>query len=111
MIVYLLAVLNILMASLAQMMLKRSANTSYGRFYREYLNGWVIGGYSLLGLSLLINIYFLGHGLELKSLSILESFSYLFIPLFSFIFFREKINKRKAASILVIIIGIVVFFS
>ena len=50
------------------------------------------------------------HGLLLKELSIIESLSYFFVPTLSWLVFKEQINRRKALAIILIIIGVVVFF-
>ena len=106
----LLAVFSVLMASFAQMMLKKSAATERNSWVREYLNGWVVGGYFIMGASMLINIFAMSRGVQLKELSVVESFSYLFVPLLSWMFFKEKVTWRKAGAIVMIMVGVVLFF-
>ena len=62
-----------------------------------------------MGASLLLNIFCLSHGVQVKEVSIMESLSYLFVPL-SWLFFKESITWRKACAIVVIMAGVVVFF-
>ena len=107
---YLLVILSVLSAAGAQMLLKQGAKQQYSTFIRQYLNPWVIGGYGIMGASLLLNIFCLSHGVQVKEISIIESLSYLFVPVLSFIFFKEKITWGKAGAIVIIIIGVVVFF-
>lgn len=107
---YLLVVLSVLVAAGAQMLLKQGAKKEYPSFLRQYLNPWVIGGYGIMGASLILNIFCLSRGVQVKEVSIIESFSYLFVPSFSWLFFKEKITWRKAAAIVVIMAGVVVFF-
>ena len=45
-----------------------------------------------------------------KEVSIIEALSYLFVPVLSWLFFKEKITWRKAGAIVVIMAGVVVFF-
>jgi drug/metabolite transporter (DMT)-like permease len=45
-----------------------------------------------------------------KEVSIIESLSYLFVPVLSWFFFKEKITWRKAGAIAVIMAGVVMFF-
>ena len=97
-------------ASCAQMLLKQGARKGFAPLWRQYVNGWVIGGYSLMFASMVANIWCLHQGLQLKELSIIESTAYFFVPVLSWILFREKINARKALAIGIIIIGVVVFF-
>lgn len=107
---YLVVIAAVLLAAFAQMMLKRSASIEHTSVVREYLNFWVIGGYFLMGISLLVNIFALSRGVQVKEVSIMESLSYLFVPLLSWWFFGERITKRKALSIAMILVGIIVFF-
>ena len=107
---YALVVFDVFIAALAQMLLKSSSVSHHRNFIFEYLNPKVIGAYSIMILSLILNIFALNHGVLLKELSIIESSSYLFVPALSFLFFKEKISWRKAGAIAVIMIGVVVFF-
>ena len=106
----LLVIVSVLVAAGAQMLLKQGAKKEYSSFVRQYLNPWVIGGYGIMGASLLLNILCLSHGVQVKEVSIIESLSYLFVPLLSWLFFKEEVTWRKAAAIAVIMVGVVVFF-
>jgi len=108
---YLLAIVDVFVSSFAQMLLKSSSNDYFDSIVREYFNCKVIGAYSLMGVAGILNIYAMNRGLLLKEMSIIETLSYLFIPLLSFVCFREKIGYKKFLSILVIILGIIIFFS
>ena len=107
---YLLVIVSVLSAAGAQMLLKQGAKKHYPTFVRQYINPWVIGGYGIMGASLLLNIFCLSHGVQVKEISIMESLSYLFVPLFSWIFFKERISWRKVGAIMVIMFGVAVFF-
>lgn len=107
---YILVVFSVLAAAWAQMLLKQGAKKEYPSFWRQYLNPWVIGGYGIMGASLLLNIFCLSQGIQVKEVSIIESLSYLFVPLLSWLFFKEKITLRKAGAIVVIIAGVMFFF-
>ena len=106
----LLVIVSVLAAAGAQILLKQGAKKQYSTFIRQYLNPWVIGGYCIMGASLLLNIVCLSHGVQVKEVSVIESLSYLFVPLLSLLFFKERITMRKAGAIMVIMIGVVVFF-
>ena len=105
-----LVILAVLAAAGAQILLKKGAMKEYSALWRQYVNPWVISGYVILGLSLLLNVFCMGHGVQAKEVSTIESLSYLFIPCLSWLFFKEEINWRKAGAIAVIMTGIVVFF-
>ena len=107
---YALVVFDVFIAALAQMLLKSSSMDKHKSFIFEYLNPKVIGGYCIMVVSLLLNLYAMHHGVLLKELSTIESSSYMFVPLLSFLFFKETITWRKAIAIAVIMVGVVVFF-
>ena len=110
MIYYALVVLAVFSAAGAQMLLKKGASISYPSFLRQYLNPWVMGGYAIMGCSLLLNVFCLSRGVQLKEMGGIESLSYLFVPLLSWFFFKESITWKKAGAIAVIMVGVVVFF-
>lgn len=106
----LVVVFSVLSAAGAQMMLKQGARKQYPSFIRQYLNPWVIGGYGIMGLSLLLNVFCMSHDVLVKEVSVIEALSYLFVPCLSWLFFKETITWGKAAAIVVIMTGVVVFF-
>ena len=108
---YLLITIGVVfVAACAQMLLKQGARKGYTPWWRQYINGWVIGGYTIMFLAIIANIWCMHQGVQLKELSIIESMSYLFVPILSRLFFNEQINRRKAVAIGIIIIGVIVFF-
>lgn len=107
---YLLVIVSVLAAAGAQMLLKQGAKKQYPTLLRQYLNPWVIGGYGIMGCSMLLNIFCLSHGVQVKEVSIIEALSYLFVPCLSWLFFKESITWRKAGAIAIIMVGVVVFF-
>lgn len=108
---YLLITIGVVfVAACAQMLLKQGARKGYTPWWRQYINGWVIGGYTVMFLAIIANIWCMHQGVQLKELSIIESMSYLFVPILSRLFFNEQINRRKAVAIGIIIIGVIVFF-
>ena len=78
------------------MLLKKAAITPHKSFIKEYLNPWVIGGYSLMVFSLVSNVNVLSQGVLLKELGTIEAASYLFVPVLAIVFFKEK--KQLAES-------------
>ena len=105
-----LVIFSVLCAAGAQMLLKQGAKKQYPSFWRQYLNPWVMGGYVIMAMSLLLNIFCLSHGVQIKEVSIIESLSYLFVPCLSWLFFKEDISWLKAGAIAIIFLGVVVFF-
>lgn len=74
------------------------------------MNGWVIGGYAIMFSTMMLNIFAMSKGVQVKELSIIESMSYLFVPALSFIIFKEKLTWRRICAIVIIITGVIVFF-
>ena len=107
---YILVILSVLAAASAQMLLKQGVRQNYVGFWRQYLNPWVIGGYAIMAGSLILNIFCMSRGVQVKEVSTIESLSYLFVPCLAFLIFREKITWRKAGAILIIIGGVILFF-
>lgn len=108
---YLLVIFSVLSAAGAQMLLKKGADGAYHSWWRQYLNGYVIAGYAIMFACMALNIFAMSRGVALKEVSIIESLSYLFVPLLSFLIFKEKLTWIKIIAILVIIVGIIVFFT
>ncbi len=107
---YIIVILSVLAAAGAQMLLKKAASNHYPTFWRQYVNPWVIGGYAVLGVSMLVNIFAMSRGVQLKEVGIIESLSYLFVPVLAFMLFKEKLTMRKICAIGVIVAGVVIFF-
>ena len=107
---YVIVISSVFLAACAQMLLKQSARQHYDTWWRQYVNGWVIGGYAIMFATMMMNIFAMSRGVEVKEVSIIESMSYLFVPILSFIVFKERLTWRKIIAIGVIIIGIIVFF-
>lgn len=107
---YIIVILSVFLAACAQMLLKEGARQQYDAWWRQYINGWVIGGYAIVFVTMLMNIFAMSRGVEVKEVSIIESMSYMFVPVLSFIFFKERLTWRRVCAIAIIIVGVVVFF-
>lgn len=105
-----LILLSTIIASVSQILLKRSAQSHHASFVGEYLNPYVIGGYGLLVITTLINVYAYSKGVELKNGAVIESTGLIFVTVLSRIFFRESVSIRKMAGILLILVGVLVFY-
>ncbi len=107
---YVLVLISSLLGVASQMMLKHSARKNYPSWWREYINLWVIGGYGIMVLSLLINLWAIHIGVLAQEVSIIECINYLLIPLAAWWVFKEPITRRKMVAIGIIIVGVIVFF-
>ena len=106
---YALVILSVFAAAGAQMLLKQGAQQNYIGFWRQYLNPWVISGYVIMACSLVLNIFCMRRGVQVKEVSVIESLSYLFVPCLTFFLFKEKITWRKGGAIAIIITGVIIF--
>ncbi len=97
-----------LLASVSQVLLKKSAQKQYPSRIREYLNVLVIGGYGLLVISMVIGIFCYKH-LGYMGTVILEPTAYILVMFLSRLVFGEKITTSKIVGMCLIIGGIIVF--
>ena len=110
MLYYLIVILSVFAAACAQMLLKKGARKEYDSWWRLYINPWVSGGYGIMACSMVLNIWCMSKGVQVKEVSVIESMSYLFVPVLAFMLFKEKLTIRKVCAIAIIITGVVIFF-
>lgn len=106
---FMLYVLSVVVASFSQLLLKKSAMRSYASQLGEYLNAYVISGYGLLFVSMLLTIMAF-KGIAYKNGAIIESLGYVLVILLSRLFLKEKITRRKIAGTLCILAGIFIYY-
>lgn len=106
---FLLMILAEIIASTSQVLLKISAGKQYPSFIREYLNAFVIGGYALLVISMVITI-FCYNGLGYMGTVVMEPMAYIIVMFMSRVIFKEKIVPSKIIGMTLIIAGIAVFY-
>ena len=99
---------SVFIASLSQILLKRSANREYVNRWKEYLNKYVITAYFIFFISTILTIIAY-KGIELKYGAIIGSVGYIFILIMSKIFLGEKISRKKILGVLLIMFGIFIF--
>jgi len=100
---------SVLISSISQIVLKKSANKNYDNRLKEYLNPMVMGAYFVFcASSLLTTLAY--KGVPLSFGPILESSGYIYITILGLLFLKEKITLRKILGNIIIIIGIIVFY-
>lgn len=107
---YLYVIMGMFACSCSQILLKNSAKIKHSSFMASMLNWRVILAYFIFFGSILINVTAMSHGLNLKELPVLEASSYLFVPLLSYLFLKEKIGWRELGAMCLIFGGILVFY-
>ena len=106
---FFLMLFSLLIASTSQVLLKMGAQREYPNIIREYLNPFVIGGYGLLMVSMVLAIVCYS-GLGYLGTVVMEPISYIIVMILSRIIFREKITLNKILGMALIIGGIAVFY-
>ena len=99
---------SVFIASVSQILLKKSANRNHANGWREYLNKYVITAYFIFFISTILTIIAY-KGVELKYGPIIESAGYIFILIMGKMFLDEKITRNKLLGVFLIILGVVVF--
>lgn len=100
--------ISVLVSSVSQIILKKSSQIQYKDMLHEYMNIRVIGAYSMFLISTLLTMYAY-KGVPLTLGTLLEAAGYIYIPILSFIFLKEKITFNKIIGSVFIILGIVVY--
>lgn len=106
---HLILILSLLIASISQVLLKKSAQKTYSSVIREYLNPYVICGYGMMFVSMFLTIIAYS-GMEFTNVQIVEATGYIMVMIFSYLFFHEKITLRKVLGMICIFVGIGVYY-
>ena len=99
---------SVIISSFSQVLLKIAANKQYENRIREYLNPIVITAYGIFFASTLLTMYALKY-VPYSWSPIIESTSYIFIPVFGVLLLREKVSRRRLLGIGIMLIGILIF--
>lgn len=99
--------LSFFIGAVSQVLLKKSAQKSYKTRAGEYLNPLVITAYLLFVITTLFSV-FAYRKVPLSLGAVLETTSYIYITFFGVAIFGERMNKKKALALVIIILGIIV---
>lgn len=99
---------SVFISSFSQVLLKIAANKKHESRLREYLNPLVIIAYGIFFLSTLLTMYALKF-VPLTMSPIIESASYIFVPVFGILLLKEKISKRRLTGMGIMLIGMIIF--
>jgi len=102
------ALVSVVISSLAQILLKKSSNEKKTHFIFEYLNIKVCTAYAMLFLCMLLMV-FAFTGMYYRYGAVIESLAYLLIMIFSWLFLNEKITRNRIIGNLLIVIGVLIF--
>ncbi|MBQ7613579.1 MAG: EamA family transporter, partial [Butyrivibrio sp.] len=99
-----------LISASSQMLLKKSASKEHDSVIKEYLNPWVICGYGMLFIAMVISI-FCYKGLGYMGVVVMEPINYIIVMVMSRLIFKEKFTKRKMIGMGCIVLGILIFYA
>lgn len=99
---------SVLISSISQILLKKSADRTYDSRLKEYLNPLVIVAYIMFFCSMMITMYCYKY-VDVSAGPIFESAGYVFVGILGFIFLKEKFTAKKTIGMVLILLGIVVF--
>jgi small multidrug resistance pump len=99
---------SVLVSSISQIILKKSANEKYESFIREYLNPRVITAYGFFFISTLMTTYAYRE-VPLSLGPVLEATGYVYVAILGATILKEKMSRRKIIGNALIVAGIAVF--
>lgn len=99
---------SVLISSVSQIILKKSADRTYKNALAEYLNIRVISAYGMFFASTVLTMIALKR-VPLSMSPILESTGYIYISVMGYVFLKEKFTRRKAAGMALILVGIAIY--
>ena len=99
---------SVIISSLAQVLLKKSAGKQFNSKLKEYLNPMVGFSYLIFFGATISNILALKY-VPLSLAPVIESTGYIFVSLFSYTILKERIGKRKVIGMAIIILGVLIF--
>jgi drug/metabolite transporter (DMT)-like permease len=104
----LILLLGVFISAISQVMLKKAALKKYDSVIKEYMNPLVIIAYVMfVGTTFLSILAY--KGIPLSMGPVLEATSYIYVTIFGVTIFKEKMNKKKIASLALIMVGILVY--
>ncbi len=96
------------LAACSQILLKRSTRDEHKNILSHYLNVKVILAYAIFSLTLVMNIYAYT-GVLFKYGSVVNSASYIFTMILSWLILHDHISWRCITGNILIVIGIIVY--
>ena len=101
-------ILGVFVSSIAQILLKKSANIERENKLKEYLNFKTIFAYGIFFGATLCTL-FAYKFIPLTMGTVLETTGYIFVTILSYFLLKEKITKKKLIGLVIIIIGVLIF--
>lgn len=107
MIYYLIFLFAIFLASIAQVLLKKSATYKHERILNIFINKKIVIAYAIMIVSSFLCV--VGYKkIPLHHGPLLESLSYIFIAIFGKIFFNEQVKCNQIIGLMFILFGVTI---
>lgn len=94
--------------AVSQVLLKQSAKEEHKSWIFEYLNWRVITAYGIAFTVLFLNTYAYTK-VDMKYGAVIDTFSYVFVMVLSYLLLKEKFNKGQLIGNLIIISGVLIY--
>ncbi|MBQ9014738.1 MAG: EamA family transporter [Firmicutes bacterium] len=95
-------------SAFSQVLLKQSARREHASWIREYLNWRVITAYGISFAVLFANTYAYT-GVDMRFGPVIDTFTYVFVMVFSFVLLKEKFTRGQLIGNLIIISGVLIY--
>lgn len=99
---------SVLVSSVSQVILKKSAEKKYPSAIAQYLNVPVLSAYALFFLSTLVTVYAFKY-VPLSMGPILESLAYVFVGVLGVLILKERLTLKGVLGMVLIVVGVIVF--
>lgn len=98
----------VFVASVAQVLLKKSALITHENKLKDYLNWRVMSGYGMMLASTLISVYAY-RTIPISFAAVLDAIGYIFVTIFGILFFQEHMTRRRFIALALIIAGMLTY--
>jgi small multidrug resistance pump len=109
MIYYILTLVIVILTSVAHLFLKKGSVVAVESNRKMYLHPLSLTSYLIFAIAALLSIFAM-KGLDLKVFFALTSLTYICIPVLSFVFLKESVTRNKLMGIVIITLGVVIFY-
>ena len=96
------------LASIAQILLKKSAMKAHSSKLKEYFNAYVLIAYAMIFTTMMSLIYVYKF-IPLSWGPIIESTGYIFVSILGTFYLGERMSRKKILGIFLIILGVIIF--
>lgn len=107
---YIIVILGVFASACSQLLLKFSADKGHKSHITEFFNWRVMFAYAIFLCSMFVDAIALGHGVRVKDMTVLEALGYVFVPLLSWIVFKEHLSSQFIISLITIVTGVIIFY-